>query len=247
MQNDWYKSFFSDVALDLWSSVTTPEMTETEADFLADALELHPGSRVLDVPCGNGRHSIALAKRGCIVTGVDLSSQFIERARASAVVAHVEPEFKCADMRELPCHAEFDGAFCFGNSFGYLDHEGTSAFLSAVAESLRPGGRFVIETGIAAESILPKLQDRSWVDAGDILFLSLRSYNLAESRLEIEYTFIRDGVRQMRPAATYVYTVAEMRRMLAAAGLATEAMYGAFDKRPYELGSPRLLLIARRL
>ncbi len=247
MQTDWYISFFSNVALDLWSNVTTPEMTETEAAFLADVLELQPGSRVLDVPCGNGRHSIALAKRGCIVTGVDLSAQFIERARTSATAAHVEPDFKCSDMRELPRRAEFDGAFCFGNSFGYLDYAGSCAFLSAVAGSLRTSARFVIETGIAAESILPKLQERSWVDAGDILFLSSRRYNLAESRLEIEYTFIRDGVRQTRPAATYVYTVAEIRRMLEAAGLAPEAMYSTFDQRPYELGSARLLLVARKL
>jgi SAM-dependent methyltransferase len=246
MQNDWYKSFFTGVALDMWSNAMTPEITETEAGFLADVLELQPGSSVLDVPCGNGRHSIALAKRGYKVIGIDLAPQFIERAGAVAAAARVNPEFNCADMRELPPQAAFDAAFCFGNSFGYLDHAGTCVFLSAVAETLRTGARFVIETGIAAESILPKLQERSWTDVGDILFLSSRRYNVADSRLEIDYTFIRDGVRETRPAATYVYTVAEIRRMLEAVGLSVVSMYSTFDKRPYEFGSPRLLVVAQK-
>jgi SAM-dependent methyltransferase len=247
MQNDWYKSFFTGVALDMWSNAMTPEMTEIEAAFLADVLQLQPGSRVLDVPCGNGRHSIALAKRGYKATGIDLAPQFIERARADATAAHFNPEFICADMRELPGQAAFDAAFCFGNSFGYLDHPGTCAFLSAVARALRAGGRFIIETGIAAESLLPKLQERAWADVGDVLFLSSRRYNAAESRLEIDYTFIRDGVRETRPAVTHVYTVAEIRRMLEAAGFSVLSMYGTFDKRPYELGSPRLLIMSLRL
>ena len=58
--------------------------TEQEVDFLVDALGLTPGTRVLDVGCGPGRHAKALARRGIVVHGVDISHRFVELARADA-------------------------------------------------------------------------------------------------------------------------------------------------------------------
>ncbi len=234
---DWYKDFFQGVALDMWRRAIPPQMTEAEVGFLADVFP--PSGRILDVPCGNGRHSIALAKRGFKVTGVDLAEEFIAEARS-----YPDAEFVHADMRELPWHSEFDGACCLGNSFSYLDHAGTIAFLTAVNRSLKPGGRFVIDTGCSAESLLPKLQERSWMELGDILFLSSRRYNAIESRLEIEYTFVRNGIADKRKASSAVYTVAETRRMLEQTGFATQSLFGGFDKCPFELGSPRLVVVA---
>jgi SAM-dependent methyltransferase len=246
--NDWYKDFFHGVALDMWRQAVTPQITATEAEFLADALALPPGARILDVPCGNGRHSIALANRGFQVTGVDLADEFIAEARAAASPqsdAH-NPEFRQADMRDLPWQSAFDGAFCVGNSFCYFDHAGTVAFLAAVSAALKPGARFVIDTGCSAESLLPKLQQRAWMELGDILFLSSRRYDAAASRLEIEYTFVRNGLSDKRNASFSVYTVAETRRMLEQAGFETRSLFGGFDKTAYALGSPRLLLVAEK-
>ncbi|HLJ45282.1 MAG TPA: class I SAM-dependent methyltransferase [Bryobacteraceae bacterium] len=246
MQNHWYKDFFNGVALDMWRNAVTPEMTEKDVDFLAETLALSHGARVLDVPCGNGRHSLALAKRGFQTTGVDLSAEFIEEARARAAVETTQAHFACTDMRTLSQGEPFDGAYCFGNSFAYFDHEGNRAFLESVAQSLKPRARFILETGLAAESILPNFVERSWMDVRDLLFLSSRRYNASESCIDLEYTFIRDGIREMRPARYWVYTVAEIRRLLQDVGLETLSLYGALDKTAYRLGSPRLLLVAQR-
>src|SRR5580700_1533095 len=126
LQNDWYLDFFHGIALDMWRGAVTPEMTESDAGFLAGVFG--SGGRVLDVPCGNGRHSIALAKRGFAVTGIDLSEEFIAEARETAASSGVDAAFHLGDMRAIP-HGAFDGAFCFGNSFGYMDHAGTVAFI----------------------------------------------------------------------------------------------------------------------
>jgi len=244
MQNDWYRSFFQGIALDMWRNAMTVEMTEADASFLETSLQVPPGGRVLDVACGLGRHSLALARRGYAVTGVDLSAESIAEARGLA--AGMSAEFLLGDMRELPGPAWFDGAFCFGNSFGYLEHDGNRAMLASVARALQPGGRFVIETGIAAESLLPTLKERFWAQLGDVLFLADRRYNAFESCLEIEYTFVRDGVRETRPAVSRIYTVAEIRRMCGEAGLTTVSIHGSLDGGPYQLGSPRLLLVAEK-
>jgi cyclopropane fatty-acyl-phospholipid synthase-like methyltransferase len=63
MQSNWYEEFFHGLALDLWRKAVTEEQTEAEADFIAGILDLPNGARILDVPCGNGRHSIELEAR----------------------------------------------------------------------------------------------------------------------------------------------------------------------------------------
>jgi SAM-dependent methyltransferase len=245
MESEWHKDFFRGVALDVWRGAVSPEQTRAEADFLEKVLEFSPGARLLDVPCGSGRHSLELASRGYRTTGVDIAEEFVREAQTRAACG-LQAEFLLGDMRHLPWQSEFDGAFCFGNSFGYTEHKGTVDFLSALSRTLKRGSRFALETGLAAESILPKLQERGWVEIGNILFLSARRYEAAESRLYIQYTFVRDGKQETRGASQQVYTVAEIRRLLEQAGLGTVALYSSLDQQPYQLGSPRLLLVAEK-
>lgn len=242
MSSNWYETFFHGVALELWSKVITPEQTRAEAGFLEKALALEPGARILDVPCGNGRLSLDLAARGYTGTGVDLAEEYIQQARQS----RADWTWLCADMRQLPREPAFDAAFCWGNSFGYLDHEGTRAFLAAVSAALKPGARFALESGAVAECLLPSFQPRQWYPVGDILMLADRRYVAAESRLDINYTFIRDGKLDTRPASQCVYTAAEVQRLLAEAGLETETLYSSAAGEPFQFSSPRMILVARK-
>ena len=73
--------------------------TESEVTFLAEALGLAPGHRVLDVGCGPGRHSHALARRGIRMVGVDLAQRFAELARGDAPDGAA---FVRGDARRLP-------------------------------------------------------------------------------------------------------------------------------------------------
>ena len=176
MQSNWYEEFFHGLALDLWRKAVTEEQTEAEADFIAGILDLPNGARILDVPCGNGRHSIELAKRGCRMTGVDLCDEFIAEARQAAALNEVNIDWIRTDMRNVHTLADFDGAFCFGNSFGYMVHEETLNFLEAVNRCLRPGARFILETGLAAESLLPAFPGKRWYRLGDVFQLSEAEY-----------------------------------------------------------------------
>jgi SAM-dependent methyltransferase len=242
MQKNWYETFFNGIALEFWRRAVPPEIARAEVDFLESALAMPKGGRVLDIPCGNGRHSAGLAARGYRVTGVDLATEFIAEAKAQCADA----EFVEGDMHAIRYDGEFDGAFCFGNSFGYAAYEESCGFLAAVGRALKPGARFAIDTGLAAESILPTRVAQRWMWLGDILYLSQNRYDAAESRLDIQYTFIRDGKVDVRAASSYIRTLAELRRMLRSAGLDAVEYFSGLDRKPYELGSPRLLLIAER-
>jgi len=241
MHFNWQTDFFRGVALEFWRRSMNPEQTHAEVRFLERILGTAPGAQILDVPCGNGRHALELAGRGYCITGVDLSPEFIAEARGRT---SSRARWVLGDMCELPWLAEFDGAYCFGNSFGYLDHDGAQRFLSAVARALKPGARFVVETGMAAESILPTLLKKRWHRSGDIFVLSENHYHPAEGRLDIQYTFIQRGDIDTRPTASYVFTVAEICRMQADAGLQIVELLGSVSGEPYRIGSPNLILVS---
>jgi SAM-dependent methyltransferase len=242
LEHQWFETFFQGPAVDFWTRAMTPALTLTDVDFLEKTFDVRPGARLLDVPCGNGRHSIELARRGYRVTGFDLSEEFLAAARAE-----LDADWRLGDMRTLQLEpSAFDSAFCFGNSFGYLDHTGVAAFLSALAGALKPAAKLVIETGVTAESILPTLVQKRWHRFGDLMILSENRYDPWESCLHIDYTFVRGSMIETRPTASYVFTSAELRRMLEAAGFDTLSFHGGMAGEPYQLGSPRLVIIAQR-
>lgn len=246
MKVNWYEDFFHGIALDLWRKAFPPEQTRLEVDFLERTLGLQPGARVLDVPCGGGRHAVELASRGFRVTGVDLSREAIEEARERAAARRLAVEWRHADMRDLEWQAEFDAAFCFGNSFGYLEPGGMREFVRALSGALKPAGRFVLDSGMAAESVLPNLQEREWTQIGDILFLEENRYHAEESCVETTYTFVQGGVTHTRTGLHWVYTLRELRSLLAEAGLTVGNLYRSLEGEPFLVGSRYLLVVAEK-
>lgn len=243
---DWWKDFFKGMAVECWLRVTTEEQTKTEVDFIEKALKLPRGAKVLDVPCGGGRHALELAARGYQVTGVDISSDFLKAARAQAAERHLGVTWEQQNMAELDWREEFDGAYCFGNSFGYQDDAGNARFAQAVARALKPNARFVLETGIVAESFLHTFQERRWWQMGDILFFSQGRYDPIQARAEIEYNFMRDGKIESTATSIRIYMYRELCRLFEDAGFRDCEGFGTLTQEPFRLGSPELLLTATR-
>jgi hypothetical protein len=183
------------------------------------------------------------------MTGVDLSDECIAEARQNSAAAGLSIDWIHADMNELDktCPPEqFDGAFCFGNSFGYADYETTTDFLRALNDCLKSGAGLVVDTGLAAESLMPNLPARRWHKIGDMYMLSEAAYEAESSRLDTQYTFIRDGAIQTGTATYFLHTVAELKRLFAACGLDVHGVYGSTKKDPYRFGNQRLLIVSRK-
>jgi SAM-dependent methyltransferase len=219
-QSNWWERFFEGPFVSLWLQAIAPEHTDKEADRLAQLLGLAPGAEVLDVPCGGGRVALALAARGCRLTGVDWSSEFLEHAKRADGAEAVRWERR--DMRDLPWHGRFDGALCVGNSFGYLDDQGNADFLRAVRAGLKPGARFVLETPMILESLFGHIHDRSWWKVGDSYLLAENRYEHTTSRLEIEYTIVSQGVVHVRRGSHRAYSYRELVQLICAAGFTVE-------------------------
>lgn len=244
IESTWYEGFFEGVTLDLWERACSKEQTLAECDLLESLLEPSAGARLLDVPCGLGRHLLELDQRGYQVTGVDLSKEAIERVDAKAKSQGVDVELKLGDMREIQTEDPFDGAYCLGNSFGYFDYRSSVDFLKAVSQSLKPKSGFVLDTGMAAESILPNLDEKNWVELGDLIFLIENEYRVSESRLDTRFIFVHQGTTQVKLAYHYVFTVSELKRMLEEAGLELIGLFSSTDQEPFSVGDPNLILFA---
>ncbi len=238
IQSSWWETFFEGVAVDMWLKAVPPGNTEREADALERALAVPPGAELLDVPCGGGRLSLALAERGYRLTGVDWSLAFLDHARACDGSDRVA--WHRRDMRDLPWHARFDGAFCVGNSFGYLDDEGNRAFLRAVRDALKPGGKLVLETPMVIENLLGHLQDRPWWKVADVYLLVENQYDHTSGRLDIEYTFVSDGRVDVRHGSHRAYSFRELFRLIEDAGFTVEL------DRPWTRAAHNVTFIATR-
>lgn len=245
MENAWYDQFTSG-APETWRKGPSPAQSRQELEYLTTALACDPGARVLDVPCGSGRHLVELASMSYKVAGLDTTEGSLRRAVENARSAGLKVDLFRADVRNLPWQSEFDGAFCLGGNFGYLDYNGMVAFLSALARTLKTGARFVLETAMVAECVLPNFTPRSWLEVEDTTVLIESHYEASESRLDTRYTFIHDGERQERTTTHWVYSAAEIKRLFARSGMEVLETYGSPDRQPFELGSPRMLMVTAK-
>lgn len=129
----------------LRTSTRGPRHTRREIDFLQRCGVLAPGQRILDLACGGGRHSLAMAQNGADVVGIDIGPAAIASARRRAARAGLSVTFEKGDVRQLTYEAEFDAVtFLFG-CFTEMSQADAERCLQGVYRSLRPGGLFVLD------------------------------------------------------------------------------------------------------
>lgn len=138
----WWDGFFDDAYIDVWTAQGAFDSTADHVQQLIELLDLQPGARVLDIPCGFGRFAGALQDAGHRVTGIDLSPDQIRRAEQD----NPGPDYRIGDMREPP-DGPFDAVLNLFSSFGYFDsRDDDLRCLRAWFDVLRPGGQLVLDT-----------------------------------------------------------------------------------------------------
>ncbi|MFJ7305910.1 SAM-dependent methyltransferase [Streptomyces sp. NPDC099088] len=245
--SDWYSDFFSYLPNEFWRRAVPPEATQADIDFIERELDLAPESRILDVPCGSGRHTLGLAARGHRVTGIDLSHEAITHARRTAETSGLTADFVQADMRETPRDGSYDAIVCMGNSFGYLDYPDLRTFLEGLSSTVRSGGGLVVDFMATAESLLPGYgDDPRTMQTGDITAVVASRYDVTDSCQISDYTFSRGDEVFRAEARHHVYTSAQIGHLLTDAGFTDVRRFAGPEGEPYEFGSSRMLLTARR-
>ncbi|MFH1715376.1 MAG: methyltransferase domain-containing protein [Elusimicrobiota bacterium] len=165
VKRDWWKDIFNAHYLKTDADVVNDEaITNTEVDVFQELLNLEKSNKILDLCCGQGRHSIALAKRGFSnISGFDRSRYLIKRARSYARKKGLPISFKEGDARKLPYHeSSFDVVLILGNSFGYFENaQDDLKVLKEVSRILKPNGKIFLDI-TDGSYLLENFESRSW-------------------------------------------------------------------------------------
>ena len=238
-------TLFDGVYKELWRRIVPEALTQLELDLILDVLKLQPGNNVLDAMCGYGRHTLGLAGKGVLVTAIDNASEYITEIRNAAGKLPVEA--LAIGVESFRPEKKYDGAICMGNSLSSLNRTQTLAFFHTIRESLRPGGRFLLNTWMITEVIAKKIKDREWYQVKEFKYLLENEYLLQPSRVETRHTVIApDGQIEEKLDVDYIFSMAEMEALLNECGLHLLEIYSTPRKRPWSLGDEYIYFLAEK-
>jgi len=244
---EWWEEYFDE---DMGKILFPPErmrQTSPECDLIERLLGLRKGDAVLDLACGIGRHSVELAKRGYAVTGLDYSDVYLTKARESARKRKVKVEFLKGDMRKIPFKDRFDAVICMFTSFGFFRKESDHLrVLRGVARSLKPGGKLLLDV-VSRQFLEAHFKAKDWTQHEDgLIILEDQCLDKEHGRSVSTWTMI-DGKKRRTFAHTLrLYTLPELTRLTAHAGLVLVKAYGGYAKEPVGPNGRRLVSVFRK-
>lgn len=248
ISDNWYEDFFQGINCELWEKAIPVEVTKQEVEFLLSEFNLQQGQHILDIPCGFGRHSIELAKRGFNVTGIDISATFIQGLNEKINSESLNIKAVQADILSIQINEKFSGALCMGNSFGYFNFDKMELFVEKVSSCLVTGSKFIINSGMIAESILPNLEHYSknkTYTFGNITMEVNNEYHVEDSFLVSNLVYTKEGKTEEHSYKHYVFTLSEVKRLLKLYGLNTIASYSSISKEEYKPGDQQVYIVAK--
>ena len=238
------KRFFEESWPKISQGFESESDAEAEIAWILGHARPPAAGRVLDAPCGFGRHSLALARRGFAVTGVDLSETELVRARERAAAAGVTLRLVQQDMRDMDFSAEFDLALNLFSSIGYFSDDEDRLLLDRFCLALKPGGTFVLDTRNRDHFIRNCAPEETYSLPAGMVTIKNR-IDFTTSRVHGEW-WIEDGHRCLGETELRLYSAHELYRMLRPERWARVELFGDLDGRRFELDSPRLVLVATK-
>lgn len=244
---DWWASQFDAQYLLEYEPLFSPERDRREVARLVELLGLPAGARVLDCPCGQGRHAHLLAEAGFDVRGLDYSPVLLARARARGTGPTLG--YVRGDMRRLPARwsGRFDVVLNLFTSFGFFTEPADDArVIAEFARVLAPGGRLVWHGG-SRDGVMARFLARDWWQTEDgTLIGQERRFDPLSGVLTVRTTWRgkrRGGEREHR---IRLYTPTRLAELCASAGLVVEEAYDGWHDRPLRRRSSEMLLVARK-
>ncbi len=250
---DWWSRIFNSLYLKTDADVVDDQaITAKEVSLFAEVFKLSPEDRILDLCCGQGRHTLELSRRGFQnIEGFDRSHYLIQKAKTQAKKEGLNARFREGDARKLPHGADtFDVVMILGNSFGYFETvQDDVRVLKEVFRVLKPWGRLLIDVS-DGEYLRDNYQPRSWEWIGKNYFVCReRSLSLDGRRLisrEV-ITHVKKGVIADQFYAESLYTGEELGELLRKAGFGDVVFQGELSsdsQRKQDLGMMEKRIIA---
>lgn len=241
----WYKDD------DLWKALRPFLFTEElwaraqdEVNNIISLLDIKGNSKILDLCCGTGRHSLELASRGFMVTGVDRAKDYIKEAIKKAKTMGVGVEFIVEDMKKFCRPDSFDVVINMFSSFGYFkDPEDDRKVLLNIYQSLEKGGKLLLD--LMGKEILARIfQKRDWIENDETILLKEREIKKDWSWIENRWILIKGRVRREFKVSHRLYSGNEITALLESSNFHSIEIYGDLDGSSYNNEAQRLIAIA---
>jgi ubiquinone/menaquinone biosynthesis C-methylase UbiE len=239
---DWWRTYFGEDFFQLHIDLFPEADSRGEVAGMLEMLGLPAGARMLDVPCGWGRHTVLLAEAGFEVTGADLSPALLSHAARGEGLAG----FVAADLRELPfADGAFDAAINVFTSLGlFLDDRADLTALSEIRRVLKPNGQFLLETMHRDEVICDFAARDGWTLPNGIEVRVRRRFDPVTGISHERLRWRRGTVTGEKRHALKLRTATEIDRLLREAGFVDVRYYGDWQARRFSHRSPHLIAVA---
>lgn len=242
-QESWYKDVFE---AEHWLPLQPHNRARRigqELKFIHDQVGIRTDFEILDVGCGDGLHSVELAKTGCSITGLDLSRSLLEIGLENANRNNAPVRFIEADMREMNFERRFDLIMCLNSTFGYFDDAENLRVLRAMARGLKPGGHLILDV-INRDWVVAQCPERAWWEAPERVILEETDFDALTSRLRVKRSILREGDPSWEQNISMrAYAVHELPSLMHVTGLRVQSVSGDLAHPGTYLGAENRRLI----
>ncbi len=226
----WWDEFFP--AFRPFFGMLSQKATNRHVRYVVDKLNLKPGEKFLDCPCGIGRIALPLAKKGIKVTGVDITRSYLDELGRKAAGAGLEIDLHKADMRRINFDSGFDAAGNLWTSFGYFSKESDNLLaLKKMYNALKPGGRFMLHV-INRDWIMAHYRATDWQEVTGIKSLERRHFDYATSTNHGQWCIIKDGREGIYDISIRMYSFHELIAMFKEVGFIDIEGFGSERNEP---------------
>lgn len=248
----WYREeigYFGPEYLLQCQDMLTKERAVQETAFLVNTLGLKPGMRLLDCPCGHGRHSVEFATRGLTVIGLDLNEYLLHQAIANGNQEGVSAQWLQADMRMIPLgSSKVDCVVNLFSSFGYFERlEDNSLVLAEMARVLQPGGYLVLDV-INRHILITNFRSTDCYETvGGHRITSRKSFDPVSGVLLDRRSRVgADGSISDVCMSLRIYGRDEIEDMLREAGFGKARCFGGYGGEEFSTTSRRCIVVSRK-
>jgi len=244
---DWWRDYFDAQYLLEYEPIFTHEQSRRDVARLLELLGMPAGARVLDVPCGQGRHAHLLAEAGFRVDGLDYSRTLLAHAKARGTGPTLR--YTRGDMRTLPSRwtGRFDALVNLFTSFGFfMQPSDDSKTIAEFARVLKPGGTLIWHGG-NRDGVMARFLSRDWWRTeDDTLVAQEREFDPLSGVLTVMSSWYGPRGAGEREHRIRLYTPSALANLMADAGLIVETAWDGWNARPLTRRSGEMLLVARK-
>ncbi|WKK67446.1 class I SAM-dependent methyltransferase [Lutimonas zeaxanthinifaciens] len=239
-EKEWFENWFDTSFYHILYDYRNDDEARVFMNNLTDYLKLKSGDTILDLPCGKGRHSLYLNKKGFDTTGADISENSIAHARQ---FEKPNLRFKIHDMRN-PLSGKYHAIFNLFTSFGYFNNETTNIkVLKNFKNALRPDGHIIVDFLNLTKVKNELIPEQQILKEGIEFNISKNiSENFIIKKIEVNF----EGMTHYFMEKVQALDLEKMKIFAKTAGLQIEKVFGDYELNPFDKKhSDRLILVMK--